>query len=54
MSRLLLRVSALVFVAGALAGCDLRSMPGRVSVHSSENQESRCVRRVLTRPVGNC
>ena len=55
MSRLLLRAAALVFLAGALAGCDIRTIPMR-TVHSSSQSipTEHCVRRVLTRPVGNC
>ena len=54
MSRLVLRAAALVFIAGTLAGCDLRTMPNRI-VHSSQTTHSEhCVRRILTRPTGNC
>jgi hypothetical protein len=54
MSRLVLRAAALVFVAATIAGCDLRTLSNR-TIHSTGTTKSEhCVRRILTRPTGNC
>jgi hypothetical protein len=54
MPRLILRAAALVFVAVTLAGCDPRTLANR-TVHSSGTTKTEpCVRRILTRPTGNC
>ena len=54
MSRLVLRVAALVFVAASLAGCDLRTLGDRTVHSSAMTQSEHCVRRILTRPTGDC
>jgi len=54
MSRLVLRVAALVFVAATLAGCDLRTLENRTVHSSSVTRSEHCVRRILTRPTGDC
>ena len=55
MSRLLRHAAALILITGALSGCDLMTS---ISVHSAQTTKSQheapCVRRVLTRPTGNC
>jgi hypothetical protein len=54
MARLALRAAALVFIAGSIAGCDLRTMPDRTVHSSGVTQSEHCVRRILTRPTGSC
>jgi hypothetical protein len=56
MSRNLRRIAVIVLVAGALGGCDIRQMGVRQLTVQSERatHETPCVRRVLTRPTGNC
>ena len=55
MTRLVRHAAALILIAGALSGCDLIRP---ISVHSTQvtknQREAPCVRRILTRPTGNC
>ena len=54
MSRLVLRAAALIFIAGTVAGCDLRTLTNRTVHSSGTTKTEHCVRRILTRPTGNC
>jgi hypothetical protein len=54
MPRLLRHAAVFILIAGALSGCDLIRP---ISVHSTQakaQREAPCVRRILTRPTGNC
>ena len=51
MSRMLRHIAVIVLVAAALGGCDIKQITMRAE---QATHGTPCVRRVLTRPTGNC